>query len=147
MLTSSIVQTAECSGFVQWIARSKDLMVWEDATAVDQNTEPFMGWPGPHLGPGPRPAPGAGDTTIAPGSVIDVFGNAAQKEACHNKTDNINRSDGDFVELPSSFTRELGLDGPAVYVVWISGDQVVLGFGAAGIVNGTLDEWLQSYFT
>ena len=38
--------------------------------------------------------------------------------------DNINRSDGDWVELPPSFTAQLGLSGPAVYVVWISGDQV-----------------------
>lgn len=134
------------SGFVQWIARSRDLMVWEDATAVDQNNEPFMGWPGPHLGPGPRPTAGVGDIDIASGSVMDVYGSVVQKQICHNKTDNINRSDGDFVELPSAFTTNLGLKGPAVYVVWISGDQVVLGFGAAGIVNGSLDQWLQSYF-
>ena len=86
--------------------------------------------------------------------------------------DNINRSDGDWVELPPSFTAQLGLSGPAVYVVWISGDQVrtsppnchpllpsvdaqawvyrweqvVLGFGAQGIVNASQDEWLQSFF-
>ena len=77
---------------------------------------------------------------------MDVYGSDVQKEICHNKTDNINRSDGDFVELPASFTAKLGLVGPAVYVVWISGDQVVLGFGAAGVVNGSLDQWLQSYF-
>ena len=40
--------------------------------------------------------------------------------------DNINRSDGDWVELPPSFTAQLGLSWPAVYVVWISGDQVRL---------------------
>lgn len=133
--------------FVQWVARSADLMQWQDATAVDQNVEPIMGWPGPHLGLGPHAAPGAGDTTVAAGSVMDVHGSAVQKEICHNKTDNINRSDGDFVELPVSFTAQLGLVGPAVYAVWISGDQVVLGFGAMGIVvNATLDQWLQSYF-
>ena len=60
--------------------------------------------------------------------MLDIFGNAAQKEACHNKTDNINRSDDGFVELPSKFTKELELNGPAVCVVWISGNQVVLGF-------------------
>ena len=75
------------------------------------------------------------------------------------------------MELPPSFTAQLGLSGPAVYVVWISGDQVrlsppnshccllltrrhgsvageqvVLGFGAQGIVNASQDEWLQSFF-
>jgi hypothetical protein len=132
---------------VQWVARSKDLAAWVDSVA-----NPIMGWPGPHRGPGPHNssvAPainGAGDTTVFPGSVLDLFGTAADKEMCKNKTDNINRSDGDWVELPASFTAQLGLQGPAVFVVWVCGDQVVFGFGCAGIVNGTQDQWLQSYF-
>ena len=75
----------------------------------------------------------------------------ADKEMCENKTDNINRSDGDFVELPPSFTAQIGLVGPAVYVVWLCGDQgygglYSPGFGCAGIVNASRDQWLQSYF-
>ena len=35
----------------------------------------------------------------------------------------INRSDGDWVELPPAFTAQLGLQGPAVYIVWICGDR------------------------
>ena len=50
---------------------------------------------------------------------------SASAAACFG-SDNINRSDGDWVELPPSFTAQLGLSGPAVYVVWISGDQVRL---------------------
>ena len=56
----------------------------------------------------------------------------------------------DLVELPPSFTRLLGLQGPAVYVVWICGDQdpgsKSPNFGCSGIVNATQDQWLQSYF-
>eukprot|EP01048_Picozoa_sp_COSAG05_P015717 COSAG05_NODE_1929_length_3819_cov_16.551882_4_plen_496_part_00 len=130
--------------YVQWVARSRDLMTWEDGAY--QDAEPFMGWPGPHRGAGPPSAPGAGDTTVIPGSVLDVYGSPVQKEMCRNKTDNINRSDGDWVQLPPEFTAQLGLQGAAVYVVWISGDQVVLGFGSAGLVNASQDEWLQSYF-
>lgn len=127
--------------FVQWVARSKDLATWEDAPG--QNARPFMGWPGPHAGPGPQ---GAGDRTVQPGSVLDVYGTAEMKEKCANKTDDINRSDGDWVELPASFTAKLGLVGPAVYVVWLVGDQMVLSFGGAGLVNASQERWLQSYF-
>ena len=137
---------------VQWIARSKDLASW-----VDSTSNPIMGWPGPHHGPGPyntsvKPLiQGVGDTTVTPGSVLDLFGTAADKEMCANKTDDINRSDGDWVELPPSFTAQLGLAGPAVYVVWLCGDQgyggpYSPGFGCAGIVNATQDQWLQSFF-
>ena len=34
--------------YVQWVARSRDLMTWEDGAY--QDAEPFMGWPGPHRG-------------------------------------------------------------------------------------------------
>ena len=81
------------------------------------------------------------------------YGTPTQQEMCRNKTDNINRSDGDWVELPPSFTARLGLTGPAVYLVWICGDQGQYpghvwspDFGCAGIVNGTQEQWLQSYF-
>jgi hypothetical protein len=66
---------------------------------------------------------GAGDTTVTPGSLLDEYGTAAVKEMCQNKTDQINRSDGDWVELPASFTAMLGLQGPAVYIVWACGDR------------------------
>ena len=66
------------------VARSKDLMTWTDGK--NQDSAPFMGWPGPHAGPGPHPAPGVGDTTIAAGSVLDVYGSAADKQQALNKT-------------------------------------------------------------
>ena len=88
---------------------------------------PIMGWPGPHIGPGNGSLPsehwGAGDTTVQPGSLLDQYGTSAVKEMCHNKTDQINRSDGDWVELPASFTALIGLQGPAVYIVWACGDR------------------------
>ena len=46
------------------------------------------------------PAGVAGDTTVTPGSVLDQFGSATDKEMCTNKTDNINRSDGDCESIP-----------------------------------------------
>ena len=55
---------------------------------------------------------------VQPGSLLDEYGSAAVKQMCENKTDQINRSDGDWVELPASFTALLGLQGPAVYIVW-----------------------------
>ena len=59
-------------------------MTWTDGKS--QDSAPFMGWPGPHAGPGPHPAPGVGDTTIAAGSVLDVYGSAADKQQALNKT-------------------------------------------------------------
>ena len=59
-------------------------MTWTDGKS--QDTAPFMGWPGPHAGPGPHSAPGVGDTTIAAGSVLDVYGSAADKQQALNKT-------------------------------------------------------------
>ena len=131
--------------FTQWVGRSKDLKAWVDSTA-----NPILGFPGPHDGPGNGsvlPGGAAGDRAVIPGSVLDQFGSAAAKEMCHNKTDDvspahpspahiphtpltvahflaqINRSDGDWVELPPAFTAQLGLQGPAVYIVWICGDR------------------------
>ena len=84
-------------------------------------------FPGPHgsTGNGSRPSDhmGAGDTAVQLGSALDECGTAADKGICRNKTDQINRSGTDLVELPPAFTRLLGLKGPAVYVVWICGDQ------------------------
>ena len=60
-----------------------------------------------------------------------------------NETDDVNRSDPDFVTLPDGTT----------YVVWLTGNQglftppnVETGAAAAGIVNATEREWLESYF-
>ena len=110
--------------FTQWVARSTDLT--KDSW-VDSPANPLMGFPGPHAGPGNGSAPtehwGANDSTVSPGSVLDQFGTAFDKLKCTNKTDNINRSDADFVELPASFTALMGLQGPAVYVVWACGDR------------------------
>ena len=92
----------------------------------------------------------AGDTTLQPGSVLDEYGTATDKRICRNKTDQINRSGTDLLELPPAFARLLGLQGPAVYVVWVCGDQdpgsKSPNFGCSGTVNGTQDQWLQSHF-
>ena len=75
---------------------------------------PIMGWPGPHSGPGNGSLPsehwGAGDTTVQPGSLLDQYGTPAVKEMCHNKTNQINRSDGDWAELIADNSR--GPGGP-----------------------------------
>ena len=83
------------------------------------------------------------DHTIIPGSYIDQYGNAVEKAYCHNETDDINRSDMDMVTLPNGQT----------YVVWGSGNQGVgspgnpgEGMSVAGIVHGTEQAWLESYW-
>jgi hypothetical protein len=56
---------------------------------------------------------GAGDTTVQPGSLLDQYGTPAAKEMCRSKTDQINRSDGDWVELPADNSR--GPGGPTAW--------------------------------
>ena len=83
------------------------------------------------------------DHTIIEGSLLDQLGRAEQKAVARNQTDDINRSDMDMVTLPSGET----------YVVWNTGNQgestppnPSAGFSGAGIVNGSEQQWLESYF-
>jgi hypothetical protein len=69
---------------------------------------------------------------------------AVWSEINENQTDDINRSDMDFVDLPSGET----------YVVFNTGNQgeatppnVPTSFDAAGVVHGTSRQWLESYFS
>eukprot|EP00729_Bicosta_minor_P015843 gene15843-3848_t len=86
-------------------------------------------------------SPYGGNNTIIMG--LPDGGGPNEKGFVRNQTDDINRSDMDMVTLPSGDT----------YVVWGSGNQGVptapnIGFGAgvAGIVKGTEQEWLESFF-
>lgn len=69
------------------------------------------------------------------------------KELAANMTDGINRSDMDMatITLPGGER--------ATYVVWLTGNQAVpsgqnlpAAFNAAGLVNGSEQEWLESWF-
>ena len=123
------------------IGRSKDLITWEES---------------PHLwGFACQPA----DLSIIPGSALDKLGD---EEACMpfcNKSFaqepviDINRSDMDFWELPA----EAAGGEPKTFVVWVTGNQGTgagtlhscphdCGASAAGIVDSSLEKWLQSYF-
>ena len=70
-----------------------------------------------------------------------------------NQTDDINRSDMDMVTLPAGL---LGAHQtkPWTYVVWGSGNQgagtkpnIGEGFSEAGLVQGSEQEWLESFFS
>ena len=119
------------------IVRSRDLQHWEESP-VGGNETIIMGLPDGDDLSGP-------DHKIIPGSLLDVNGNEAEKAYCHNETDDINRSDMDMVTLPNGHT----------YVVWGSGNQGVPtpaagdppeGMSVAGIVEGTEQQWVESYF-
>eukprot|EP01052_Picozoa_sp_SAG31_P016331 SAG31_NODE_1077_length_10037_cov_3.515899_3_plen_97_part_00 len=95
-----------------------------------------MGWPDGANTSGP-------DHNVIEGSLLDQLGSERQKTICHNQTDDINRSDMDMVTLPTGHT----------YVVWNTGNQgestppnPAAGFSGAGLVNGTEQEWVESYF-
>eukprot|EP00658_Telonema_sp_P-2_P036810 TRINITY_DN26552_c0_g2_i1.p1 TRINITY_DN26552_c0_g2~~TRINITY_DN26552_c0_g2_i1.p1 ORF type:complete len:255 (-),score=49.50 TRINITY_DN26552_c0_g2_i1:134-898(-) len=117
------------------IVRSKDLMVWEESPYGGNQTI-LMGLPDGKDLSGP-------DHRIIPGSLLDQFGTPAEKNYTQSQTDDINRSDMDMVTLASGET----------YVVWLSGNQGVGsggnpagGASVAGMVKGTEQEWLESYF-
>ena len=83
------------------------------------------------------------DHQIVPGSFFDQYGTPYEKDLAHNQTDDINRSDMDMVTLPNGQT----------YVVWASGNQGSgtagnpgMGMSVAGLVNGTEQEWVESFF-
>ena len=83
------------------------------------------------------------DHRIIPGSLLDQFGTAYEKDLTHNQTDDINRSDMDMVTLSNGQT----------YVVWASGNQESgtagnppMGMSVAGLVNGTEQAWVESFF-
>lgn len=115
------------------ITRSKDLVTWEESV---YGGGMVMGLPDGRNTSGP-------DHAIIPNSLVDERGTAVQKEFVRNQTDDINRSDMDMVTLPTGQT----------YVVWGSGNQGVptspnppMGQSVAGIVEGTEQEWVESYF-
>ena len=83
---------------------------------------------------------------ITPGSLLDQTATLKERQQVGNVTDDWNRSDMDMVTLPNGQT----------YVIRMSGDQGHGGTGTppnivtianqAGVVNGTEQEWLKSYF-
>jgi hypothetical protein len=121
---------------------------------------PILGWPGPNIGPGPHVTPGGTDHTVMPHSVLATLGSQADLQFLANQTDDVSRSDVDWVELPPEFmaTVDAGEEnstawaGAGVYVVWLAGDQgaggrLSLTTGVAGVVyNRTERAWLESYF-
>jgi hypothetical protein len=117
------------------ISRSADLHTWEESPIGGSDTV-ILGLPDGNVLTG-------ADHTILNGSLLDQFGNAAEKDLTRNETDDINRSDMDMVSLPNGET----------YVVWASGNQNKPTapnpgewVSVAGVVRGTEAEWLQSYF-
>jgi hypothetical protein len=84
--------------FVEWLVRSTDLSVWTEASA-----NPVLGWPGPQ------------DRVIMPGSLLDTLGTPEDKALARGETDDINRSDIDFVFVPWL---------AATYVIFFTGNQV-----------------------
>ena len=115
--------------------RSKDLQTWEESP-INGSTTIIMGLPDGDDLSGP-------DHRIIPGSLLDQFGTAYEKDLTHNQTDDINRSDMDMVTLPNGQT----------YVVWASGNQgsgtagnPPMGMSVAGLVNGTEQAWVESFF-
>ena len=120
--------------WAQHIVRSKDLARWEESPVGGGL---IMGYPdGDDLG-GP-------DHTLMPNSLFAAHGSALARTLLRNETDDINRSDMDMVTLPSGQT----------FVTWLSGNQNVptapnpgiIGFSIAGLVEGTEEEWLRSFF-
>jgi hypothetical protein len=115
------------------IARSRDLVAWEESPVAT----PILGYPDGNNTAGP-------DHQVLPGSRLDGTGPWSDRAAfARNQTDDINRSDMDFVTLPNGVT----------YVVFTTGNQGEgtppmpgMGFSAAGIVHGTSQQWLESYF-
>lgn len=121
------------------ISRSRDLKTWEESPHPGGGV--IMGFPDGRDLHGP-------DHTVLAGSLLDEEIRAAGGlpdawKLAVNETDDVNRSDPDFVTLPDGTT----------YVVWLTGNQglftppnVETGAAAAGIVNATEREWLESYF-
>ena len=118
------------------VTRSRDLVRWEESP-IGGNDTVFLGLPDGKDLSGP-------DHRIARGSLLDQHGNAVEKALTTNETDDINRSDMDMVTLPNGHT----------YVVWASGNQNKPTapnpgewVSVAGVVKGTEEQWLQSYFS
>ncbi len=136
------------------VVRTQDFLTWHEATqstegGVAGNTSTIMGLPDGDDIRGP-------DHQITTGSFLDQANNSAfnsAKARCKNQTDDINRSDMDMVTLPAGM---LGphQTKPNTYVVWISGNQGAAtppnrgeGFSEAGLVEGSEQEWLESFFS
>lgn len=118
------------------VVRSHDLAKWDESPVGGSDTV-ILGLPdGRNLS--------GVDHRIIPGSLLDEHGDAAEKALTTNETDDINRSDMDMVTLPNGRT----------YVVWASGNQNKPTapnpgewVSVAGLVDGTEEQWLQSYFS
>jgi hypothetical protein len=126
-------------GFVEPIVRTNDPMLshnsWE--------TAPKIMW-----------GPSALDHHVIPGSLLDAFGTAADKREAEVQIDDINASDMDMVDLPTHMCPD-GVQ-KCTWVVWLTGNQGqgfapapydALGYQGAGIVNGSQQEWLESFFS
>jgi hypothetical protein len=117
----------------QHIARSIDLEHWEESPS----SVPFLGFPDG------RDLSGS-DHKLMAGGLLEENGTTHEKDWVRTQTDDVNRSDMDMVTLPNGQT----------YFVYWTGNQgratppnnVHMSFQAAGIVNGTEQEWLESYF-
>jgi hypothetical protein len=136
------------------VVRTQDFLSWHEATQSTEggaagNTSTIMGLPDGDDLRGP-------DHQITPGSRLDQANSSAfnsAKARCKNQTDDINRSDMDMVTLPTGM---LGphQTKPHTYVVWLSGNQGEAtkpnrpeGFSVAGLVEGSEQEWLESFFS
>ena len=136
------------------MVRTEGFLTWHEPTQSTEggkpgNTSIITGLPdgGDLSGP---------DHQITPGSYLDQADSSAWNEAkarCKNQTDDINRSDMDMVTLPAGM---LGTHQtkPWTYVIYDSGNQGVVtppntaeGFSEAGLVEGSEQEWLESFFS
>ena len=136
------------------VVRTEGFLTWHEPTQSTEggkpgNTSIITGLPdgGDLSGP---------DHQITPGSYLDQADSSAWNEAkarCKNQTDDINRSDMDMVTLPAGM---LGTHQtkPWTYVIYDSGNQGVVtppntaeGFSEAGLVEGSEQEWLESFFS
>ena len=136
------------------VVRTQDFVSWHEPTQSTEggapgNTSIIMGLPDGDDLSGP-------DHQITPGSYLDQANSSAWNHAkarVKNQTDDINRSDMDMVTLPAGL---LGAHQtkPWTYVVWGSGNQGVgtkpnigEGFSEAGLLQGSEQEWLESFFS
>ena len=136
------------------VVRTRDFLTWHEPTQSTEggapgNTSIITGLPdgGDLTGP---------DHQIIPGSYLDQVNSSAGNETkarCKSQTDDINRSDMDMVTLPAGM---LGAHQtkPWTYVVYTSGNQgrpthpnQPEGFSQAGLVEGSEQEWLESFFS
>jgi hypothetical protein len=124
---------------VQHVARSRDLATWVESPFGSPPGH-LMGWPDGNNTLG-------SDHRIIRGSLLDKQGGVLVKQLAANMTDDINRSDMDMVTITLPGGERV------TYVVWLTGNQAVpsghnlpAAFNAAGLVNGSEQDWLESWF-